>query len=163
MVFFNSHVWVWELDHKECWMPKNWYFWTMVLEETVESPKEIKSVNPKGNQPWIFIGRTDTEVKLWPPDVKSQLIGKDPETGKEWGQEERTIADEMVGCHHWLSGHGFDHTAGDIEGQWSLLCCSPWDHKKLDITKQVNYNNKITKLCVGTQNTLNLSAPLKIS
>ena len=126
-------VWMWGLNHKEAWMPKNWCFWTVVLEKTPESPldsKEIKPVNPKGNHSWIFIGRTDIEAPLlWPPDVKSQLIGKDPEAGKDWWQEEKgTTEDEMVGWHHWLNGHEFAQTLGDGEEQRSLVCCSPWDH-----------------------------------
>ena len=111
----SSHVQMWELDHKEGWAPKNWCFWTAVLEKTLESPldgEEIKPVNPKGNQPWIVIVRTDAEVEapiLWPPDAKSQLIGKDPDAGKDWGQEEKgTTEDEMVGWHHWLNGHEFE-------------------------------------------------------
>ena len=110
--FSSSHVWMWESDHKETWTPKNWCFWTVVLEKTLESPfdcKEIKSVDPKGSQSWIFIGRTDFEAKtpiLWPPDVKNGLIGKDPDAGKDWGQEEnRMRRDEMVGWHHRLDGH----------------------------------------------------------
>ena len=100
--FSSSHVWIWELDHNESWAPKNWCFWTVVLEKTYESLlecKEIKTVNAKGNQSWLFIGRTDAEApKLWPPDVKSQLIRKDPDAGKDWGQEEKgTTEDEMVG------------------------------------------------------------------
>ena len=112
--FSSSHVWMWELDHKESWAPKNWCFWTVVLEKTLESPldcKEIKPVNPKGNQSWIFIGRTDTEAEssiLWPPDEKSRLFGKDPDAGKDWGQEEKGMTDdEMVGWHYWLNGHEF--------------------------------------------------------
>ena len=109
--FSSSHVWMWELDHKEGWAPNNWYFQTVVLEKTLETPldsKEIKPVNPKGNQPWIVIRRTDAEVEvpiLGPPDVKSQLIGKDPDAGKDWGQEEKgTMEDEMVGWHQmWLN------------------------------------------------------------
>ena len=111
--FSSSHVWMWELDQKESWALKNWYFWTMVLEKTLESPldsKEIKPVNPKGNQPWIYIGRTDAEASasvLWPPDVKSQLIGKDTDAGKDWGQEKGATEDAMVGWHHWLNGYEF--------------------------------------------------------
>ena len=111
--FSSSHVW--ELDYKESWGLKNWFFWTVVLEKTLESPldfKEIQPVHPKGNQSWIFIGRTDTEAEtpiLWPPDVKSWLIGKDPDAGKDWRQEEKgTTEDEMVGWHHWLNGHEFE-------------------------------------------------------
>ena len=111
--FSSSHVWMWELDHKEDWALKNWCFWTAVLEKTLQSPldsKEIKPVNPKGNQPWIFTGRTDAEALiLWPPDAKNWLIGKDPDARKDWMQEEKgTTEDEMVGWHHWLNGHEFE-------------------------------------------------------
>ena len=105
--FSSSHVSMWELDYKEIWTPKNWCFWTVVLEKTLESPldcKEIKSVNPKGNQSWIFIGRTDAEAEtpiLWPSDAKNRLIGKDSDAGKDWRQEEKqTTKDEIVGWHH---------------------------------------------------------------
>ena len=110
--FSSSHIWMWELDHKESWAPKNWCLWTVVLEEIHESPsdcKEIKPVNSEGNQSWIFIGRTDAEAEtliLWPPDVKSWVTGKDPDAGKEWRQEEEGMReDEMVGWHHGLNGH----------------------------------------------------------
>ena len=113
--FSNGHVWMWELDCEESWASKNWCFWTVVLEETLESPldcKEIQPVHPKGNQSWVFIGRTDAEAEtpiLWPPDVKNWLIGKDPDAGRDWGQEEKeTIEDEMAGGHHWLDGHEFE-------------------------------------------------------
>ena len=111
--FSSSHVWMWKLDYKKSWVLKNWCFWTVVLEKTLESPldfKEIKPVNHKGNQSWIFIGRTDAEAPiLWPPDAKSQLIGKDPDVGKDWGQEEKGMTeDEMVGWHHWLDGDEFE-------------------------------------------------------
>ena len=145
--FSSSHVQIWELDHKEGWAPKNWCFWTVVLEKTPESPldsKEIKSINLKGNQPWIFIGRTDVETKapiLWPPDVKNQLIGKDLDAGKDWEQKGKgAIEDKMVGCHHQLNGHEFEQTAGNSEGQASLTCCSPWAHKELDMTSRLNNN-----------------------
>ena len=112
--FSSSHVWMWELDYKESWPPKNWCFWTVVLEKTLESPldhKEIQPVHPQGNQSWVFIGRTDVEAEtpiLWPPDVKSWLVRKDPDAGKDWRQEEKgMIEDEMVGCHHQLNGHEF--------------------------------------------------------
>ena len=110
--FSSSHVWMWELDYKESWVPKNWCFWTVVLEKTLESLldcKEIQPVHPKGDQSWIFIGRTDAEAEtalLWPPDVKNWLIWKDPDAGKDWRQEEKgTTEDEMVGWHHQLNGH----------------------------------------------------------
>ena len=128
--FFSSHVWMWELHHK------NWYFWTVVLEKTLEShldSKEIKPVHPTGNQPWIFIGRIVAEVEvsiIWSPDVKGWLIGKDPAPGERLRGEE----DEMVGWHHELSGHEFEQTLGDSEGQGSLVCCSPWGWKELDMT-----------------------------
>jgi len=127
-VFSSSHVHMWELDNKKGWRPKNWCLQTVVLEKTLESPldsKEIKPVNPKGNQPWMFI-RTDVEASiLWPPDVKSQLIGKDPDVGKGWRQEKGMTEDEMVGWHHWLNGHEFEQAPGDGEGQGSLAYCSP--------------------------------------
>ena len=141
---------MWELGHKEGWAPKNWCFWTVVLEKTLKSPldyKEIKPVNPKGHQPWIFIGRTQTEAErliIWSPDVKSQLFKKDPNVGKDWRQEEKgTTEDEMVGWHHRLSGH--EQAPGDGEGQGSLACCSPWSCKELDMTEQLN-NNILTMI-----------------
>ena len=110
---------MWELDHKESWIPKDWCFWTVALEKTLESPlgcKEIKPVPPKGNQSWIFIERTDTEAEtpiLWPPDVKNWLIWKDPDAGEDWRQEEnRMTEDEMVGWHHWLNGHDWVNQSG---------------------------------------------------
>ena len=113
--FSSGPVWMWELDCEESWAPKNWCFWTVVLEKILESPldcKEIQPVHPKGNQSWIFIGRTDVEAEttiLWPPDVTSWLIWKDPDAGKDWGQEEEGITgDEMAGWHHWLNGHEFE-------------------------------------------------------
>ena len=121
--FSSSHMRLWELDHKESWAMKNWCLQIVVLEKTPESPldsKEIKPVNPKGNQPWIFIGRTDAEgeaPRLWSPDVKSQVIGKDFDDGKDLGQEEKgSIEDEMVGCHHWLNGPESEQTLGGSEG-----------------------------------------------
>ena len=120
---------MWELDYKDSWVPKNWCFWTLVLEKTLESPldcKEIQPVRPKGDQSWVFIGRTDVEAEpliLWPPDVKTCLIGKDPDTGKDWGQEEKgTTEDDMVGWHHQLNGHGFGWTLGAGDGQGGLAC-----------------------------------------
>ena len=139
---------MWQLGHKEYQALKNWCFWTVVLEKTLESPldcKEVKPVNPKGNQPSIFIGRTaEAEAPiLWPPDVKNQLIRKDPDAGKDWRQEEKgKTEDEMVGWHDWLSGHEFKNTPGDGDGQGSLACCSPWGHKELDTTEWLNNKNK---------------------
>ena len=139
--FSSSHVQMWELYHKEGWVPKNWCFQIVVLEKTLESPldsKEIKSVNPKRNQPWIFIGRTDAEAEapiLWPPDVKSWLIGKEPDAGKDWRQKEKRAAeDEMVAWHHWLNGHEFKQTLKYNGKQRSLAWCSLWSHKELDPT-----------------------------
>ena len=124
---------MWELDYKESWAPKNWCFWPVVLEKTLESClncREVQPVHPKGDQSWVFIGRTDAEAEmpiLWPPDVKNWLIGKDPDAGKDSGQEEKEVTeDEMVGWIHWLKGHEFEQTPGDSEGQGSLECCSPW-------------------------------------
>ena len=124
-------------------------FWTVVLEKILESPlesKEIKPANPKGNQPWIFIGRTDAEAEapiLRPPDAKSWLIGKDPDAGKDWRQEEKGMTEqEMVGWHHQLNEYEFEQTQGDGEGQRSLACCSPWGHKESDMTELLNDNNK---------------------
>ena len=135
---------MWELDNKKGWVPKNWCYWTMVLESTLESPldcKEIKPVNPKGNQHWIFIGRTDAEaLMLWPPYAKSQLIGKDPDSGKDWRQEEQGMTeDEIVGWHHQLNGHGFDQILRNSERQRSLVCCSPWGCKDSDKTEWLNW------------------------
>ena len=113
--FSSSHVQMWELDYKESWVPKNWCFWTVGLEKTLESPldcKEIHPVHPKGNQSWIFIGRTDPKAEtpiLWPPDAKNWLIWKDSDAGKDWRQEEKGMTeDEIVGWHHWLNGHEFE-------------------------------------------------------
>ena len=146
--FSSSHVWMWELDHKEVWAMKNWCFWTVVLEKTLESPldcKEIQPVHPKGNQSWIFIGRTDAEAEtpiLWPPDAKNWLTGKDPDTGEDWRREEKGVTeDEMIGWHHWLDGHEFKQAPGNGEGQGSLACCSPWGLKESDTTKSLNNNN----------------------
>ena len=110
--FSSGHVWMWDLDYKKSWALKTWCFWTVVLEKTLEGPlncKEIQPVHPKGDQSWVFIGRTDVEGEtpiLWPPYVKSWLIWKDPDAGKDWGQEKGTTEDRMVGWHHRLNGHG---------------------------------------------------------
>ena len=143
---------MWELDHKEGQSLKNWCFWTVVLEKTLESPldsKEIKPVNPKGNQSWIFIGRTDAEVPiLWPPDVKSWLIGKDPDAGKDWGQEEKgTTENVMIEWHNRLNGHEFEQALGDSEGQGSLVLQSLWGCKESGMTEWLN-NNKLLYCCV---------------
>ena len=140
------HVWMWELDYKESWVPKNWCFRTVVLEKTLESPldcKEIQPVNPKGNRSWIFIGRTDAEAEtpaLWPPHMKSWLIGKDSDAGRDWGQEEKgTTEDEMAGWHHWLDGResGWTPVVGD--GQGGLACCDSQGRKESDTTERLNW------------------------
>ena len=144
--FSNSHVWMWELDYKESWELKNWCFWTVVLEKTLKSPlecKKIQPVHPKENQSWIFIGRTDVEAetpKLWPPDVKNWLIGKDTEARKDWMREEKEMTeDEMVGWHHRLNGHEFEQALVVDDRQGSLMCCSPWGHKESDTTERLNW------------------------
>ena len=113
--FSSGHVWIWELDHKESWVLKKWCFWTVVLEKTLESPLDFKDISPvhsKGDQSWVFFGRTDAKAEtpiLWPPHVKIWLIGKDPDAGRDWGQEEKGMTeDEMAGWHHWLHGHEFE-------------------------------------------------------
>ena len=144
--FSSSHVWMWELDNKESWALKNWCFWTVVLEKALESPldcKEIQPVHPKGDQSWVFIGRTDVKAEtpiFWPPDVKSWLIGKDPDAGKDWRQEEKgTTEDEMVGWHHQLNGHEFGWTPAVGDGQGGLACCSSWGHKESDTAEWLNW------------------------
>ena len=144
--FSSSHVWMWELDHKEGWAPKNWCFLTVVLEKTLQSPldcQEIQPVHPKGNQFWIFIGRTDVEAEtpiLWPPDAKNWLIWKDPDAGKDWSREEKGMTeDEMIGWHHWLDGHEQAQGVGD--GQGSLACCRPWGCKESDMPQQLNWTD----------------------
>ena len=144
----SGHVWMWELDYKENWEPKNWCFWIVVLKKTLESPldcKEIQSVHPKGNQSWVFIGGTDVEAGtpiLWPPDVKSWLIWKDPDAGKDWGQEEKgTTEDEMVGWHRRLNGHRFGWTLGSGDRQGGLACCGSWGCKQSDRTERLNWTD----------------------
>ena len=137
--FSSGRVWTWELDYKESWVQKNWCFWIVVLEKTLESPldcKEIQPVHPKGDQSWVFIGKIVVKAEtpiLWPPDAKRWLIWKDSDAGKDWGQEEKGVTgDEMVGWHHQLNGHGFGWTLGVGDGQESLACCSPRAHKQSD-------------------------------
>ena len=142
VVMYGCESWT----YKESWVPKNWCFWTVVLEKTLESPldcKNIKPVNPKGNHSWIFIGRTDAEAEapiLWPPDAKNWLIGKAPDAGKDWRQEEKgTTEEEMVGCHHWLDAHHFEQALGVGDGQGSLACSSPRGYKELDMTEWLKW------------------------
>ena len=144
--FSSSHVWMWELNYKESCVTKNWCFWTVVLEKTLESPldcKEIQPVHPKGDQSWIFIGKTDAEAEapiLWPPDAKNWLIRKDPGAGKDSRQDEkRTPEDEMVGWHHWLDGCEFEQATEVGDRQESLVCCSPWGLKESDTTDWLNW------------------------
>ena len=135
--FSISHVWMWGLAHNEGWTLKNWCSQTVVLEKSLENPldsKEIKPVNPKGNESWIFIGKSDAEAEapiLWPPDAKSWLTHWiRPNAGKDWGQEEKVkTEDKMIGWHHQLNGHEFEQIPGESEGQGSLACCSPWAPK----------------------------------
>ena len=140
---------MWELNCEESWALKNWYFWTVVLEKTLESPldcKEIQPVHPKGDQPSVFIGRTDVEAEtpvLWSPDGKSWLIGKDPDAGRDWRQEEKGMTeDKMVEWHHRLTGHGFGWTPGVGDGQGGLACCGSWDHKESDMAERLNWTDE---------------------
>ena len=158
---------MWELDHKESWALKNWCFWTMVLEKTLESPldcQEIQPVSPQGNQSWIFIGRTDVEaetpkLKLWPPDAKNWLTGKDPDPGKDWRQEKKgTTEGAMAGWHHRLNIHKFRWTPGVGDRQGSLACCDSWGCKESGTTEWLNWTeltvfgcNRIVLLLKGSQ------------
>ena len=132
-----------ELDCEESWALKNWCFWTVVLEKTPESPldcKEIQPVHPKGDQSWVFIGRTDAEAEtpiLWPFDAKNWLLRKDPDAGQNWRQEEKgTTEDEMAGWHHWLDGRESEWTLGVGDGQGGLAWCDSWGRKELDMTER---------------------------
>ena len=140
---------MWELDCEESWALKNWCFWTVVLEKTLESPldcKEIQPVHPNGDQTWVFIGKTDAEAEtpiLWP--AKSWLIGKDPDAGRDWGQEKKgTTEDEMAGWHHWLDGCEFGWTLGVGDGQGGLAWCDSWGHKESDMTERLNWTEMNT-------------------
>ena len=148
--FSSGPVWMRELDCEEGWAPKNWCFWTVVLEKTLESPldcKEIQPVHSKGDQSWVFFGRCSLEFHakaetliLWPPHAKSWLIGKDSDAERDWGQEEKgTTEDEMAGWHHWLDGREFEWTPGVGDGQGGLACCNPWGHKESDMTGWQNW------------------------
>ena len=144
--FSSSHAWMWDLNYKESWAPKNWCFWTVVLEKTLDSPldcKEIQPVHPKGDQSWIFIGRTDAETEapiVSPPDAKSWVIGKYPDAGKGWRQEEKEMTeDEMAGWHHQLDGQEFEWPLGVGDGQGGLACCGSWGRKESDTTEWLNF------------------------
>ena len=135
-----------KLDYKESWALKNWCFWTVVLEKTFKSPldcKEIQPVHPKGNQSWVFIGRTDVEAEtpiLWPPDAKIWLVGKDPDGWRDWGQEEEGVTeDKMAGWHHQLDAHELGWTLGVAGGQGGLVCCDSWGRQESDTTEQLNW------------------------
>ena len=141
---------MWKLNYKESWVPKNWCFWVVVLAKMLECPldwKEIKPVSPKGNQPLIFIGRTDDEAESpihWPPDAKNWLIWKVPVSGKDWRQKGKGMTeDEMVAWHHWLDGHEFEQALRVGDAQGSLTCCSPWGCKESDMTEQLNWTDGI--------------------
>ena len=140
-------------DCEESWAPKNWCFWTVVLEKTLESPldcKEIQTVHSEGDQPWDFFGRNDAEAEtpvLWPPHAKSWLIGKDSEAGRDWGQEQKGMTeDEMAGWHHWLNGHLSEWTPGVGDGQGGLACCDSWGRKESDTTEQLIWSNRSGKV-----------------
>ena len=143
--FSSGHIWMWELDYEESWVPKNWCFWTVVLEKTLESPldcKQIQPVHPTGNQSWIFIIRTAAEAEtliLWPLDSNNWLIWKDPDAREDWRQTEgnNRIWD---GWHHQLNGHEFEQSLRVGDGQRSLACCSPWGHKESDTTEWLNWS-----------------------
>ena len=150
--FSSSYVCIWELDIKKekYWRIDAFELWGWRKLESPLDSKKIKPVNPKGNQPWIFIGRADAEAPiLWPPDVKNWLIGKDPDAAKDWRWEEKgTTEGEMVKWHHWLNGHEFEQAPGDSEGQGSLACCSPQDRKEANRTERLN-NNPTQGFCVS--------------
>ena len=151
--FSSSRVWIWELCYKESWVLKNWCFW-IVLKKTLESPsdcKEIQPVHPKGDQSWVFIGRTDAEAEtpvLWPHNAKNWLIGKDSDAGGDWGQEEKGMSEaEMAGWHHRLNGCEFEWTPGVGDGQGGLACCNSWSRKELDSTDLLNWTDIIGQDC----------------
>ena len=144
--FSSGHVWMWELDCEESWAPKNWCFWTVVLEKTLESPlycRKIQQVHSEGDQPWDFFGRNDAKAEtpvLWSPHVKNWLIGKNSDAGRDWGQEENgTTEDEMAGCHHWLDGGESEWTLEVGDGQGGLACCDSWGRKESDMTEGLNW------------------------
>ena len=156
---------MWKLDHKESWAPKNWW-WTVVLQNILESPfnsKEIKPVNAKGNQSWIFTGKNDAKAEIpiiWPPDVKNWLLRKDPDAGKAWRQEKKGMTEEeMLGWHHQLNGHEIEQSLGVCDGQGRLACCSPWGPKESDTIEWLNWTENhhiMLILCHRTKGKLKL-------
>ena len=145
VVMYGCETW-----SEESWVPKNWCFWTVVLEKTHESPldcKVIQPVHPKGDQSWVFIGRTDAKAEtpiLWPPHATSWLTEKDPDDGRDWGQEEKVVTeDKIAGWHHQLNGHEFQYTPGVGDGQGGLVCCDSCDHKESDPTERLNWTELI--------------------
>ena len=156
--FSCGHVWMWELDCEEGWAPKNWCFWTLVLEKTLESPLDCKESHPVhsvGDQPWDFFGRNDAKAEtpvLWPPHAKSWLIGKDSDAGRDWGQEEKgTTEDEMAGWHHWLDGHESGWTLGAGDGQGGLVYCDSWGRKELDMTEWLIWSDLSPSFLISNQ------------
>ena len=154
---------MWELDYKESWVPKNWCFWTVVLEKTLESTldcKEIQAVHSEGDQPWDFFGRNDAKAEtpiLWPPHVKNWLIGKDSDAGRDWGQEEKgTTEDEMAEWHHWLNECESEWTPGVGDGQGSLACSNSWGHKESDTLSDWTKLNSMKYLITFLLQTLKL-------
>ena len=149
--FSSSHVWMWELDYKESWVPENWCFWPVVLEKTLESPldcKEIQPVHSKGDQSLVFTARTDGcwswNSSTLATSCEELTVGKDSDAGRDWGQEEKgTTEDEMAGWHHWLDGHEFEWTLGVGDGQGDLACCSSWGCKESDTTERLNWTELI--------------------
>ena len=145
--FSSSHVWMWELDCEESWAPKNWCFWTVVLERTLENPLDCKEIQPvhSEDQPWDFFGKNDAKAEtpvLWPPHAKSWLIGEDSDAGRDWGQDEKGMTeDEMAGWHHWLDGRESQWTPGVGDGQGGLACCDSWGCKESDTTERLIWSD----------------------
>ena len=143
--YSSGHVWMWQLDCEESWGPKNWCFWTVVLEKTLESPldcKEVQPVHSEGDQSWLFIGRTDAKAEtpvVWPPHAKSWLIGKDSDAGRDWQKEKGMTEDEMARWHHQLDGYEFEWTPGVGDGQGGLACCNSWCRKLSETTERLNW------------------------
>ena len=168
--FSSSNVWLWELDYEESWALKNWYFWTVVLGKTLESPldcKEIQPVHSEGDQPWDFFGRNDANAEtpvLWPPHAKSWLIGKDFDAGRDWGQEEKgTTEDEMAGWNHRPDGCEFEWTLGVGDRQGGLACCDSWGRKELDTTERLNWTTQEPAQKHKTNQTLIFHNPVELT